>query len=88
MLNPSALHGMIAVCVAQTLNRGDRCIGGSINRIRAGANRLAVHMHCAGPASRDAAPEFCAGQFQLIAQRPEQGHIRLDIKLMPDPVNC
>ena len=51
------------------------------DRDRAGAHRLAVDMHGAGAALRDAAAEFGAGQSELVAQHPEQRRLRLDIEL-------
>ena len=47
-----------------------------------GAHRLPRQHHRAGAALRDAAAIFGAGQADLVAQRPEQRHFRLDIELM------
>ena len=41
----------------------------------------AVDMHGAGPAFRDAAAEFRAGQADHVAQYPEKRRIGLDIDL-------
>ena len=52
------------------------------DRHRAGAHRLAVDMHRAGAALRDAAAEFRAGQADHVAQHPKQRRIGLDIDLL------
>ena len=44
-------------------------------------------MHGAGAAFGDAAAVFRAGQPQLVAQDPEQRRLRLDIELVPLPVD-
>src|SRR5439155_10725576 len=41
-------------------------------RRRARAHRIAVHMHGAGTALRDAAAELGAGEAELLANHPEQ----------------
>jgi hypothetical protein len=45
-----------------------------------GAHRLAVHMHRAGAALGDAAAVLRAGQAEVVAQRPEQGHVGVEVK--------
>ena len=43
-------------------------------RKRTRTQRHAIHMHGAGAASRDAAPQLGAGEGEVVAQVPEQGH--------------
>ena len=52
------------------------------DRHGAGAHRLAVDMHRAGAAGGDAAAEFGAGQFEVLAQHPEQRRIGPDFHLL------
>ena len=47
------------------------------DRDQAGAQRLAIDMHHAGPAISIAAAIFRARQVRRIAQRPQQGRIRI-----------
>ena len=42
--------------------------------VHAGALRLAVHVHGARAAGRDAAAELRAGQAQLVAEVPQERH--------------
>src|SRR5690242_8586636 len=45
----------------------------------AGPGRLAVDMDGAGATQRHAAAELGAGHPQVIAQNPQQGHLRNDV---------
>ena len=75
-LEPGLLHlraGGVAptpsiVVTARSRDRADRQ--------HAGAHRLAVEMHGAGAALRDAAAELGAGHAEHVAQHPEQRHVR------------
>src|SRR5882757_1356511 len=50
------------------------------HRHAAGAHGLAVEMHRAGAAERNAAAEFRAGQSKLVAQIPHQRHRRIAVE--------
>ena len=66
----------------QAFDGGDVLAGGIADRQAAGAYGLAVDMHGAGAAHRNAAAEFGAGQSQFVADDPEQRRLRLDVELM------
>src|SRR5689334_741370 len=50
------------------------------HRDAAGADRLAVKMHGAGSAKRDAAAELRSSQAQLVAQVPHERHRRIAVE--------
>ena len=45
------------------------------HRRDAGADRVAVDVHGAGAAGRDAAAELGAGQLEMLAQHPQQRRV-------------
>ena len=59
----------------------------AVDRRHAGAHRLAVEMHRAGAAQRDAAAVLGAGQAEQIAQRPQQRHLRVGVDRIARPVD-
>ena len=77
-LHPGLLHRMRAV-LRQRLDGGDLLALHRGDRHHAGARRLPVHVHRAGAAHRDAATVLGSGQSQLVAQHPEQRHLRFDV---------
>src|SRR6185437_9006971 len=78
---PRLLHRMLAVG-RETFDRRDARALQAADRHRAGAHRLAVDVHGASAALRDAAAEFGAGETSGIADGPKQGCIWLKIDLM------
>ena len=53
----------------------------------AGARGLAVNVHRAGAAGPDAAPVFRAGELQMLADDPEERHLRAHFDLVVLPVD-
>src|SRR6266480_426058 len=51
------------------------------DRRHARARRLAVDVHGTGAAQRHAAAELGAGELQVIAEGPEERHVRIDVQL-------
>jgi hypothetical protein len=78
---PGALQRMRRARAAQRLDRAHRLVGRRGQRRHARTHRRAVDMHGAGAAGGDAAAEFGAGQAALIAQPPQQRHLRVGIGL-------
>ena len=54
----------------------------ALHRGRAGARRHTVDMHGAGTALRDTAAVFGAGQADVLANRPEQRRVRIDVDVI------
>src|SRR5215831_2067256 len=77
-LDPGALHGVCPIR-RQTLDGCHRFAGCGHDRKAARADRLAIDVQRAGPALRDAATEFRAGEPKLIADHPKQRSVRRDI---------
>src|SRR5690606_9623586 len=78
-LAPGALHGMRAVG-AESFNRDDAPAGECGERRLARADGLAVDVHRAGAAESEAAAVLRARQRELVAEIPEQGHVRIAIE--------
>ena len=76
---PGLLHRMLAVG-RQAFDGGDALIGDIADLNAAGAHGLAVHMHGAGAALRDAAAEFRTGHSEFVADDPKQRRLRLDVE--------
>src|SRR5216683_4689020 len=64
---PGLLHRVIAVAV-EPFDRHYRAAAEVTHGDGAGARRLAVEMHRAGAAQRDAAAELRSGEAELVAQ--------------------
>jgi hypothetical protein len=77
--HPGELDGVRALRV-QSLDGRDAAVREIAQPGLAGAHRLAVHMHRAGAALGDAAAVLRAGQAEVVAQRPEQGHVGVEVK--------
>src|SRR6266545_4707480 len=60
-------NALVGAATANVRHRGDRH--------DAGPNGLAVEMDGAGPAQRDAATEFRAGECETVTEDPEQGRV-------------
>src|SRR5450759_2085088 len=84
---PGLLHRMLAVG-RQAFDCGDGLADDVADLDTAGAHGLAVHMHGAGAAQRDAATKFCSGQSDFVADDPKQRRLRLDIEPMRLSVDC
>ena len=79
-LLPRALRGMIAVG-RQAFDGGDAAAGDLADRRRARPRRDAVEMNGAGAAEAAAAAELGADEIEVIAQRPEQRRVGIDLQL-------
>ena len=77
--NPGALHGMAGVG-RKALDGRDALAGDAGNRRHTGADGMAVQMNGAGSAKRHTAAEFRAREIEHVAEHPEQGHLRADIR--------
>ena len=84
--DPRALHRM-ALAGAEALDRDDLASGERAHRRLARADGLAVHVHGAGAAEAAAAAVLRAGQAQLVAQVPEQGHVGVAVERPARPVD-
>src|SRR5438309_10743116 len=72
-VDPRLLDLVQGGAARQTLDRGDLLALGRADRQHAGADRLAVEVHRAGSAHRDAAAVLGAGEAGLLADRPQKG---------------
>src|ERR1700722_16998751 len=79
--HPRRLHRMRVALRGQAFDGGDGSFDGGHRRY-ARPYRLVVDQHGAGAALRDTAAIFGPGQPDLVAQRPQQRHLRLDIQLV------
>src|SRR3989442_4444643 len=80
-VDPRLLDLVQGGAARQTLDRGDLLALGRADRQHAGADRLAVEVHRAGSAHRDAAAVLGAGEAGLLANRPQKGCARIDLEL-------
>src|SRR5262249_3813708 len=64
---------------AQSFDGGDPLPGRRLHRRGAATDRFAVEVYGARAAESDPAAEFSAGEFQLIAQKPEERHIAIPV---------
>src|SRR5262249_35071279 len=67
---------------ADAFDGGDGAVLQRADRKNAGTHRLAVDMHGAGAALRDAAAVFGASYAKHIAQHPEQWSIATDVDVV------
>jgi hypothetical protein len=79
-LFPRPLRGMIAVG-RQPFDGRDAASGDLADRRRARARRDAIEVHGAGAAEAAAAPELGADEIEVIAQRPEERGLRIEVQL-------
>src|SRR5208282_1196138 len=77
-LDPGPLHGMERL-LAQALDGQNRLACRVADRRYARSRGLTVNQHGAGPAEPGPAAELRADQAQFVTQRPQKGHLRLDI---------
>src|SRR5687768_2490746 len=78
VLDPRLLHAMQSA-LAQPLD-GEHVLPRGGRRGRdARPHRRPIHVHGARTALGHAAPVLRAGELQLVAQHPEQGHLALDV---------
>jgi hypothetical protein len=54
---------------------------------QAGADRLTVEMDGASPTGADAAAEFGSGQADDVANRPQEGHLRVGVDRVLDAID-
>ena len=87
-VEPGLLHLGAGGRRADAFDGGDRAVADRADRQHAGAHRLAVDMHGAGAALRDAAAEFRAGHAEHIAQHPEQRHVGGRVEGFVFAVDC
>ena len=79
LFNPGLLQGAGFVGGAQGFDGVDVGSCNTGHGGNAGANGLAVFVHCASTASCDAAAEFGAGKVEGVSKNPEQGHLGIDV---------
>jgi hypothetical protein len=84
-VQPGLLDGLAAGRLADGLDGGHGGLTDAVDGGDAGARRLTVDMHRAGPAERHAAAEFRTRHAEHIAQHPEQRRIAVDIDGMNAP---
>src|SRR5215469_15183760 len=80
-LLPGALYGTRDLA-ADAFDGGDLAVADIADLRLAGAHRIAVEMDGAGAAERQAAAELGAGEVELVAQGPEEGHVGLRIDVV------
>jgi len=82
--DPRALHGA-ARGRAQAFDGSDLLALHRRHGRDARARRLTVDVHGTGAAQRHAAAELGAGELQMIADGPQERHLRIDIQLAVSP---
>src|ERR1043166_8667293 len=82
VIDPGLLHLVQHAVLGEALDGGDLLADRLAHRKRAGARRDAVDMHGAGATLRDAAAVFGAGETDVLANRPEQRRVRLDVDVV------
>jgi hypothetical protein len=87
VIQPGFLHACAFRRGADSLDGDDFLAGRLARRQQATAHWLAIQLHGAGAALRDAAAEFGAGQPNHITQNPQQRHVVWQIERMTLPVN-
>src|SRR5262249_11050725 len=80
-LAPGLLHWMIALG-AESLDGGDGLRGDVLHAHLAAADRVTVQVDGAGSALTDAAAVFGSGEFEQIAEIPQQRHLGIAIELL------
>ncbi|MGY4299276.1 hypothetical protein ACVWXN_007371 [Bradyrhizobium sp. i1.4.4] len=75
-IEPGFLHLRACERIADMFDGGDGAVRNRADRQDTGAHGLAVDMHRAGTALRDAAAEFRARHSEDVAQHPQQRHFR------------
>src|SRR6516164_2824168 len=81
-IQPGLLYLRSAWIGAHAFDRGDGAVADRTDRQQARADRLAVDMHRASAALRNAAAEFGAGHTQHVAQHPQQRSIAVDVDVV------
>src|SRR5438445_4597616 len=81
VVDPRFLHLVQHAAVRQALYRGDALAFGRGDGEHAGADRLAVEVHRAGAAHRDAAAVLGTGEADLLPDSPEKGRVGVDVDL-------
>src|SRR3546814_689141 len=71
----------------QALDGGDRGIGGLRHGGQAAPHRAAVEVHGAGAAEAGAAAVLGAAEAELVAEVPQEGHLRIAVELAVDAVD-
>src|ERR1035437_5300584 len=79
--DPSLLQYVQAVG-SEALNRSDAFARDLRSGSRAGANRVAIDMDSAGAAQSRTTAEFGSGEFEGVAENPEQRRLRRDADLL------
>src|SRR5882757_4289130 len=79
--DPGQLHLVHHAVDGEALDGGDVLAGGFVDRDAAGAHRDAVDMDGAGAALCDAATVFGPRQSDILANRPQQGRVVLDVHI-------
>src|ERR1043165_259072 len=82
VLDPGLLHLGELAALGEAFDGRDLLSRGRAHREGAGAHRRAVDMHGARAALRDAAAVFRSGKADLLANRPEQRRVRVDVDLL------
>src|SRR5258706_2170970 len=79
VLDPGLLHLVQLAAFGEAFDGGDLLPGSSADREGAGADGRAVDVDRAGAALRDAATVFRAGEADLLADRPQQRRVVVDV---------
>src|SRR5256885_1590897 len=78
---PRLLQSGADLCSADMLDRVDLSVADTAHRQLAGASRCPIHMDRAGAAESLSASILGADQSQLVAQHPQQRHVRRNVDL-------
>ena len=79
VVDPGLLHLVQRAVRREAFDRGDLLAVGGADRHGAGARRHAVDVDGAGAALGDAAAVLGAGQADMLADRPQQRRVRIDV---------
>src|SRR5262245_45210603 len=82
LLDIGCLKGMRLVGSAEPSEGGDSAAAHRRDRCNARADRLSVEMDGAGAALRQAAAEVGVVQANVVAERVQQRHVRIDIDIV------
>src|SRR6266853_5769553 len=82
VVDPGLLDLVQDAAVRQALDRGDLLALHRGDRQHAGTDRLAVEVHRAGTAHRDAASVLGPREADLLSDRPQKGRIGADVDLL------
>src|SRR5258708_27221017 len=79
-IEPGFLHSRARRRRTDAFDGGDGAVAYRANRQHARAHRLAIDVHGACAALRNAAAKLCSGQTENVTKHPEQWHLGWSIK--------